>query len=190
MNRRRHYIVNRRYQFKYIGAFVTVAALSAVLSGAIMVHQLDRQVEEYIQRQTVEIARTGEIVLPIAFKVSFGVFAIEFIALALMTLFYFRKTSNLALRLQSAIGRFKDGELSASCLFDCGRDFDTVEAAFNDMVKANHERLTEAKSAAEGVAGAVNALMDGGAGQLTAVNVRELRACIEKLDLALSDYKT
>ena len=188
--RRRNYLINRRYQLKYIASFVGITLLSFLVSGALVIRDIYRQIDVYLQRPTVDISRTGEIILPVVFKASASASVLMLVALAGLSILYVRHTRWVAGQLDEGFARLKSGELNHGYRIGLGRDFNQTEDAYNGMLDVYKARIAAMQESAADISRAtagIKAAVAGG-GQVGDL-VAELRGKTLALDEGLSGLK-
>ncbi|HEX9859557.1 MAG TPA: hypothetical protein VGB23_00015 [Nitrospirota bacterium] len=188
--RRRGYLINRRYQLKYVMSFVGIALVALLTSTVLILDDITRQIDEYIARPAVDISSTGDIVLPVVLRVSIGVTLGYLLVLAVATLYYMSRTKKLVGSIGEGIRRFRQGELGFQFRVSECSDFGKTEDALNAMLAANRERVAGLRSMAEDIDRELAGLDGMDAGEVARDGrLRPVEGMLDKLDGMLSHYR-
>lgn len=147
--RRSGYLINKRHQLRYVVSYVGVTVLALVGSTLMVLHDITKQIDGYTKQPIVEISSTGEIILPVVLSVSAQVTALYLVLIALMTVYYLRRTRRLVQSVGEGADRFCHGELGFTFEVEDPQEFGDMESAFNEMLAANRGRVVSMRAAAE-----------------------------------------
>lgn len=188
--RRQGYLINRRYQLKYVMSFVGITIVALLTSTTMILHDVTRQIDEYISRPVVDISSTGDIVLPVVLRVSAGVTLGYLFLLAVVTLYYMSRTKKLVESIGAGTRRFRQGELGFQFRVSECSDFGKTEDALNAMLAASRERVDGLRSIAEDIESELAGLDGMGADEVArGGRLRTIEGKLDKLDGILSGYR-
>lgn len=188
MNKRRTYLINKKYQWKFISAFIGVSLLGIVSTVTAMYILLKERVEENLYRSHMKITDTTDIMLPVAVKINLMFFLLGVLVIALLSYYYSSRMDRLINGMTGVLEKFGEGRLD----FDAGveeEDFPGLGRHLDKMVKNNNMRISEIKQLSEELAEALSAIRPGGNKTLPEA-ADDLRGKAARLDGALGYYVT
>lgn len=188
MNRRKQHIINKRYQFKYIGVFLAAAVLAAFISAAAVVESIHKQIDAYSNQPILNITHSGEIILPVVLKVSFASTGLLIVLLGLILVFYYKYTERISRRVGRCIRKFESGEFCEG-LKDDSTDFENVESAFNNMMGSNRMRIMAIRETAHELEGDLAELERDLGKQSAQARLTEIREKASRIQEVLKTYR-
>jgi len=186
--RRKIYLVNKNHQLKYIAAYMGSALLALFCYTLFVVHDINSQIESYIQRPTIKLSSTGEIILPIVLKESVYVSAIILLVIFVMSMLYFRHTHRLVGKLDETVKKLKEGDFAFAFKLDDGADFQKTEEAFNVMLAVNRDNLARLQDLTLDIEKELGTLPSASSEECK-TSIKELNETVSGLDRLLSGYK-
>ncbi|MBI5191621.1 MAG: hypothetical protein HZA22_13265 [Nitrospirae bacterium] len=188
--RRTNYLINRRFQLRITLAFVGAALACLALSCAAILHEINEQIESYIATPSAEVSSTGDIILPVVFRVS-AVFSVSMLAIiVVMSLLYFWHAKRIAGDLDENLDRFAEGDLNSRLLMRHSAAFQDTEDEFNLMLSLNSVRVSALQRAAADISRDILAVKSAvGEGRDAGAEVAALRARLNDIKDALAVYR-
>lgn len=150
-NKRRNYLINKRYQGRFIGLFMAVCITGVAVTTATMLYYIHVGLESKLYRTHIDISSTGDVVLPVALQVNLAFFLLGVFVIALLSMHYDRKADRMALGMVEGLRKLKDGQLDFQVEVGHKDEFPRLEESLNHMIRANRERLAEVARAVEKV---------------------------------------
>ncbi|MHB8174600.1 MAG: hypothetical protein ACYDFU_09110 [Nitrospirota bacterium] len=144
-NRRKIYIVNRRYQWRFIAAFIGVSVIGIIAAVSVMLHSIHAGMEENLYRSHLKVSSTGQILLPILLKVNLPFFILGIIVIASISLYYSLKADNLIRNMTASLRELKKGNLDLKFGIGQEREFPNLESSFNNMIASNKSNISRLK---------------------------------------------
>lgn len=186
MNRRKIYLINKKYQWKFIAAFIGVSLLGIISTVSFMYYFLKERIEENLYRSHIKVFDTGDIILPVAVKINLLFFLLGVFVIALLSYYYSRRMSRLVNGMVDVLDKFGEGRLD----FDASveeEDFPGLGQHLGEMIESNNKRISEIKKCADELSVALSAIPSGDRESLAraADGLREKAA---RLDGALGSY--
>jgi methyl-accepting chemotaxis protein len=188
MNRRRIYLINKKYQWKFIAAFIGVSLLGIISTVSAMYYFLKQRIEENLYRSHIKISDTGDIILPVTVKVNILFFLLGVFVIALLSYYYSRRMGRLVNGMVEVLDRFGEGRLDFDASLE-EEDFPGLGRHLGKMIESNNKHLSEIKKCADELSVALSAIPAGDRESLAraADGLKEKVACLED---ALGFYST
>lgn len=189
--RRRKYIINKRHQYKLIASFVGATLLAITATTLSIMHDVGLQIEQQLRSSSIEITKTGDIILPVVLRSSAGVMLAYLAVLAAITAYYMLRTRHAVNGLDAGLKRLGEGDLSGELkLKDCA-DFGSLVSEFNEMLSVSKGRIEGVKSAAAELDEELERISEelggkGGGG----VSLDAAKAKLSRVEAALAEFET
>lgn len=139
-NRRRIYLINKKYQFRFIAAFLFLSVLGIAASSAIIHYLVNAGIQENLYRSHLKIFSIGQIALPATVKIDIIFFVLGAAALMLLSFYYSRKTMRLEATMVEGLKAMKEGRLAFRFEIGQQQEFPGLEKGMNQMLDALEER--------------------------------------------------
>lgn len=160
MVRRKIYLINKKYQWKFIAVFIGVSLLGIISTVSAMYYFLKIRVEENLYRTHMKILDSTEIMVPVTVKIDILFFLLGVLVIALLSYHYSRRMGRLANGMVDVLDKFGEGRLD----FDAGvgeEDFPGLGRHLGEMIENNNKRLSEINKCADELSVALTAIPAG-----------------------------
>ena len=150
-NRRRIYLINKKYQFRFIAAFLLLSVLGIAASSAIINYLVNDGIQENLYRSHLRISHMGQIAFPVTAKIDIIFFILGAAALMLLSFYYSRKTERLEDIMAGGLKAMKEGRLGFRFEIGQEQEFPGLEKGMNRMLDTLRERALKYKRASEDI---------------------------------------
>lgn len=140
---RRQYIINKRYQGRFIGLYVAVCALGIIATASTMLYYIHHGLDSRLYRTHLDIASTADVILPAALQVNALFFLLGVFVLGGLSKHYDRKADRIAEGLSAGMRKLRDGHLDFQVKVGHEDEFPDLERLMNGMIDANRARVSE-----------------------------------------------
>ena len=141
--KRRRYILNREFQWRFILAFIAISLTASVVSAALFNLFAMNRLEELRWYVHISANTTGEVLRPLLF--SFNLFNFIFISvlLILMSRWMMNRIEGPLYRIMTDINRIGEGDLSSPIISRQKDEFQDVTIVLNNMMDSIKEKFIE-----------------------------------------------
>ncbi|MBI5190726.1 MAG: hypothetical protein HZA22_08630 [Nitrospirae bacterium] len=141
--KRRNYLINRKYQGRFIGLYMAVYILGMAAAAATMVYYVYSGLESRLYRTHLDISSTGDVMLPVALQVNLAFFILSVCMIGYLSMRYSRKADRMARDMASGMRKLRDGHLDFRMELGNEDEFPGLERTMNEMIEANRARLAD-----------------------------------------------
>ncbi len=185
MNKRKIYLINKKYQWKFIAVFIGVSLLGIASTVSAMYYFLKMRVEENLYRSHMKLLDTTDIMLPVTVKINILFFLLGVFIVALLSYYYSRRMGRMVNGLVEVLDKFGEGRLDFDARME-EEDFPGLGRHLADMVENNNKRISKIKKLSDELSDALVAIRPGGSVLLS----DEIMEKAARLDDALGVYAT
>ncbi len=146
-NRRRIYIVNKKYQFTFISAFILLSIAGVAASSLVINYLVKAGIRENLYRSHLRISHMGQIAFPVTVKIDLIFFTLGAAALTALSLYYYKKNQRLESSMIEGLKRIKEGSLDFDFEIGLRQEFPGLEKGMNLMLEALRERARKYRRA-------------------------------------------
>lgn len=143
--KRRKYIVDKRFQRKFILFFVIISSISSIIATVVFNHIALKRLESIMWSAHISVKTTDEVIGSLFIYVNIIAFLVVSFLLILTGIWMVRKTSDFLYVISKNIMRVANGDLSVSIDFRQKDEFNDVVSSLNDMIKKLRERFFNIK---------------------------------------------
>ena len=143
--KRRKYIVDKRFQGKFILFFVIISSISSIIATVVFNHIALKRLESIMWSAHISVKTTDEVIGSLFIYVNIIAFLVVSFLLILTGIWMVRKTSGFLYVLSKNIMRVANGDLSVSIGLRQKDEFNDVVSSLNDMIKKLRERFSDIK---------------------------------------------
>ena len=143
--KRRKYIVDKRFQGKFILFFVIISSISSIIATVVFNHIALKRLESIMWSAHISVKTTDEVIGSLFIYVNIIAFLVVSFLLILTGIWMVRKTSDFLHVISKNIMRVANGDLSVSIGFRQKDEFNDVVSSLNDMIKKLRERFSDIK---------------------------------------------
>lgn len=143
--KRRKYIVDKRFQGKFILFFVIISSISSIIATVVFNHIALKRLESIMWSAHISVKTTDEVIGSLFIYVNIIAFLVVSFLLILTGIWMVRKTSDFLYVISKNIMRVANGDLSVSIDFRQKDEFNDVVSSLNDMIKKLKERFFNIK---------------------------------------------
>ena|SRR3989338_594663 len=143
--KRRKYIVDKRFQGKFILFFVIISSFISIVATVVFNHIALKRLESIIWSAHISVKTTDEVIGSLFIYVNIIAFLVVSLLLILTGIWMVRKTSGFLYVLSKNIMRVANGDLSVSIDLRQKDEFNDVVSSLNDMIKKLRERFSDIK---------------------------------------------
>ena len=143
--KRRKYIVDKRFQGKFILFFVIISSFISIVATVVFNHIALKRLESIIWSAHISVKTTDEVIGSLFIYVNIIAFLVVSLLLILTGIWMVRKTSGFLYVLSKNIMRVANGDLSVSIGLRQKDEFNDVVSSLNDMIKKLRERFSDIK---------------------------------------------
>ena len=143
--KRRKYIVDKRFQGKFILFFVIISSFISIVATVVFNHIALKRLESIIWSAHISVKTTDEVIGSLFIYVNIIAFLVVSFLLILTGIWMVRKTSGFLYVLSKNIMRVANGDLSVSIDLGQKDEFNDVVSSLNDMIKKLRERFFNIK---------------------------------------------
>ena len=143
--KRRKYIVDKRFQGKFILFFVIISSISSIIATVVFNHIALKRLESIIWSAHISVKTTDEVIGSLFIYVNIIAFLVVSFLLILTGIWMVRKTSGFLYVISKNIMRVANGDLSVSIGLRQKDEFNDVVSSLNDMIKKLRERFSDIK---------------------------------------------
>ena len=143
--KRRKYIVDKRFQGKFILFFVIISSFISIVATVVFNHIALKRLESIIWSAHISVKTTDEVIGSLFIYVNIIAFLVVSFLLILTGIWMVRKTSDFLHVISKNIMRVANGDLSVSIGFRQKDEFNDVVSSLNDMIKKLRERFFNIK---------------------------------------------
>ena len=139
--KRRKYVVDMKFQFKFVRGFILACLIGSVVSTAVFNYLANMELETLLWRVHVNAASTGEVLRNIFLYVNFFNIIIVSLLFILTSVTMFRKINEPIYHLNNSITAIKDGNLSKDIALRQQDEFSDVAHSIHDMKEQIREQF-------------------------------------------------
>ncbi len=143
--KRRKYIVDKRFQGKFILFFVIISSISSIIATVVFNHIALKRLESIMWSAHISVKTTDEVIGSLFIYVNIIAFLVVSFLLILTGIWMVRKTSGFLYVISKNIMRVANGDLSVSIGLRQKDEFNDVVSSLNDMIKKLRERFSDIK---------------------------------------------
>jgi len=143
--KRRKYIVDKRFQGKFILFFVIISSFISIVATVVFNHIALKRLESIIWSAHISVKTTDEVIGSLFIYVNIIAFLVVSLLLILTGIWMVRKTSGFLYVISKNIMRVANGDLSVSIDLRQKDEFNDVVSSLNDMIKKLRERFSDIK---------------------------------------------
>ena len=143
--KRRKYIVDKRFQGKFILFFVIISSISSIIATVVFNHIALKRLESIMWSAHISVKTTDEVIGSLFIYVNIIAFLVVSFLLILTGIWMVRKTSDFLHVISKNIMRVANGDLSVSIDLGQKDEFNDVVSSLNDMIKKLRERFFNIK---------------------------------------------
>ena len=143
--KRRKYIVDKRFQGKFILFFVIISSISSIIATVVFNHIALKRLESIMWSAHISVKTTDEVIGSLFIYVNIIAFLVVSFLLILTGIWMVRKTSGFLYMISKNIMRVANGDLSVSIDLGQKDEFNDVVSSLNDMIKKLRERFFNIK---------------------------------------------
>ena len=143
--KRRKYIVDKRFQGKFILFFVIISSFISIVATVVFNHIALKRLESIIWSAHISVKTTDEVIGSLFIYVNIIAFLVVSFLLILTGIWMVRKTSDFLHVISKNIMRVANGDLSVSIDLRQKDEFNDVVSSLNDMIKKLRERFSDIK---------------------------------------------
>ena len=143
--KRRKYIVDKRFQGKFILFFVIISSISSIIATVVFNHIALKRLESIMWSAHISVKTTDEVIGSLFIYVNIIAFLVVSFLLILTGIWMVRKTSDFLHVISKNIMRVANGDLSVSIDLRQKDEFNDVVSSLNDMIKKLRERFSDIK---------------------------------------------
>ena len=143
--KRRKYIVDKRFQGKFILFFVIISSFISIVATVVFNHIALKRLESIIWSAHISVKTTDEVIGSLFIYVNIIAFLVVSFLLILTGIWMVRKTSGFLYMISKNIMRVANGDLSVSIDLGQKDEFNDVVSSLNDMIKKLRERFFNIK---------------------------------------------
>lgn len=143
--KRRKYIVDKRFQGKFILFFVIISSISSIIATVVFNHIALKRLESIMWSAHISVKTTDEVIGSLFIYVNIIAFLVVSFLLILTGIWMVRKTSDFLYVISKNIMRVANGDLSVSIDLMQKDEFNDVVSSLNDMIKKLRERFFNIK---------------------------------------------
>ena len=143
--KRRKYIVDKRFQGKFILFFVIISSISSIIATVVFNHIALKRLESIMWSAHISVKTTDEVIGSLFIYVNIIAFLVVSFLLILTGIWMVRKTSGFLYVISKNIMRVANGDLSVSIDLRQKDEFNDVVSSLNDMIKKLRERFFNIK---------------------------------------------
>ena len=143
--KRRKYIVDKRFQGKFILFFVIISSFISIVATVVFNHIALKRLESIIWSAHISVKTTDEVIGSLFIYVNIIAFLVVSLLLIITGIWMVRKTSGFLYVLSKNIMRVANGYLSVSIGLRQKDEFNDVVSSLNDMIKKLRERFSDIK---------------------------------------------
>lgn len=143
--KRRKYIVDKRFQGKFILFFVIISSISSIIATVVFNHIALKRLESIMWSAHISVKTTDEVIGSLFIYVNIIAFLVVSFLLILTGIWMVRKTSGSLYVISKDIMRAANGDLSVGINLMQKNEFNDVVSSLNDMIKKLKERFFNIK---------------------------------------------
>lgn len=143
--KRRKYIVDKRFQGKFILFFVIISSISSIIATVVFNHIALKRLESIMWSAHISVKTTDEVIGSLFIYVNIIAFLVVSFLLILTGIWMVRKTSDFLYVISKNIMRVANGDLSVSIDLMQKDEFNDVVSSLNDMIKKLRESFSNIK---------------------------------------------
>lgn len=143
--KRRKYIVDKRFQGKFILFFVIISSFISIVATVVFNHIALKRLESIMWSAHISAKTTDEVIGSLFIYVNIIAFLVVSFLLILTGIWMVRKTSGFLYMISKNIMRVANGDLSVSIGLRQKDEFNDVVSSLNDMIKKLRERFFNIK---------------------------------------------
>lgn len=143
--KRRKYIVDKRFQGKFILFFVIISSISSIIATVVFNHIALKRLESIMWSAHISVKTTDEVIGSLFIYINIIAFLVVSMLLILTGIWMVRKTSDFLYVISKNIMRVANGDLSVSIDLMQKDEFNDVVSSLNDMIKKLRERFFNIK---------------------------------------------
>ncbi len=143
--KRRKYIVDKRFQGKFILFFVIISSFISIVATVVFNHIALKRLESIMWSAHISVKTTDEVIGSLFIYVNIIAFLVVSFLLILTGIWMVRKTSGFLYMISKNIMRVANGDLSVSIDLGQKDEFNDVVSSLNDMIKKLRERFFNIK---------------------------------------------
>jgi methyl-accepting chemotaxis protein len=144
--KRRKYIVDKAFQWKFVLGFIVVSLIGNGVSTSLFILFARKKLEELQWSIHVTAQTTGEIIQPLFFKFNLMNFAFVLVLLLIISVWMLRKMNGPLYRITKDLKSIEEGDLSFSITLRRKDEFKYVAEALNGMLSTFRDKFTEFKN--------------------------------------------
>jgi methyl-accepting chemotaxis protein len=191
IGRRRNYLVNKRYQGRFIAAFLGASLAGMATAAAVTLHYINSGLDRQIYRSHIALVSADQVVLPIAVKVSLVFFLAGVVVIGVLGLYYATRAEHLVSGFTEGFRRVREGELDFRMEIGEHNEFPDLEKVMNLAISETARRVKALKRMAADMENEVALLGEfdkRGVGENMAV-MRALKEKINRFEDTLAGFK-
>jgi len=189
-HKRRNYLIDREFQFKFILKFCALVAAAGLLFMSILYFSVMQSTAVSIVNSRVVVRSTADLILPILIQTVIVVTIIISLASIFVTLIISHKIAGPLYRFKKVIQELENGDFSSDFQIRNPDQLQELAKAFNSMIKKVREEMGQLKENSFTLTEKLESFSEHEISELKRPIVRELKAISEELNKLLRNFKT
>lgn len=189
-HKRRKYLIDREFQFKFILKFCALVAAGGLLFMAILYFSVMQSTAVSIVNSRVVVRSTADLILPILIQTVIAVTIIISLATIFVTLIISHKIAGPLYRFKKVIQELENGDFSSDFQIRNLDQLQELAGAFNSMIKKVREEMGQLKENSVSLKEKLEALSEHEITELKRPILKELKAISEEFNKLSRNFKT